>query len=151
MIITYSSLLTRESRLRKMGKFCLWNLEFRNFGLQNLESWALKHRIQLKESGIALTIGIRNPRFKIHNPVLSWIPWRYTLNVRSRGRKLVLVSREFWCSRDEVEGNIRTRGKTKPTVFSRDLTLRVCYISRLSLQQQQKNNRSESKQSTRYL
>ena len=34
-------------------------------------------------------------------------------------------------SRDEVEGNIRTRGKTK-------------------LQQQQKNNRSEPKQSTRY-
>ena len=27
---------------------------------------------------------------------------------------------------------------------SRDLTLSVCYISRLSLQQQQKNNRSES-------
>ena len=37
------------------------------------------------------------------------------------------------------------RGKTKQTGFP------VCYISRLSLQQQRKNNRSEPKQSTRYL
>ena len=36
------------------------------------------------------------------------------------------------------------RGKTKQTGFP------VCYISRLSLQQQRKNNRSEPKQSTRY-
>ena len=35
-------------------------------------------------------------------------------------------------------------GKTKQTGFP------VCYISRLSLQQQRKNNRSEPKQSTRY-
>ena len=44
-------------------------------------------------------------------------------------------------------------GKTKLTGFPRDLTLSVCYISWLSLQQQQKikNNRSEPKQSTRYL
>ena len=54
-------------------------------------------------------------------------------------------------SRDEVEGNIRTRGKTKLTGFPSDLTYVFCYISRLSLQQQQKNNRSEPKQSTRYL
>ena len=47
----------------------------------------------------------------------------YTLNVRSREKQLVLFSWE--------------------SLF--------CYISRLSFQQQQKNNRSESKQSTRYL
>ena len=40
--------------------------------------------------------------------------------------------------------NNRTRGKTKLTVLARDLTLSVLlYISRLSLQQQQKNTRSE--------
>ena len=40
-----------------------------------------------------------------------------TLNVRSRAKQLVLFSR------DEVEGNIRTRGKTKLTSFPRDHTL----------------------------
>ena len=54
-------------------------------------------------------------------------------------------------SRDDVEGNIRTQGKTKLTGFPRDLTLSVLYISRLSLQQQQKNNRSVPKLSTQYL
>ena len=57
-------------------------------------------------------------------------------------------------SRDEVEGNIRTRGKTKLTGFLRDVTLRLvfCYIflefHSNVLQQQQKNTlkRSESKQ-----
>ena len=54
-------------------------------------------------------------------------------------------------SLDFVSGNIRTRGKTKLTGFPRDLTLSVCYFSRLSLQHQQKNNQSEPIQSTRYL
>ena len=40
----------RESRLRNLGKFCLWNTK----------SWALDSGIQLKESGIPLTIGIQN-------------------------------------------------------------------------------------------
>ena len=55
------------------GNFCLWNPE----------AWALELGIQLMESGIPLTIGvrnpvlgIRNPRCGIHNPRLSWIPLR---------------------------------------------------------------------------
>ena len=47
--------------------------------------------------------------------------------------------------------NVRSRGKTKLTGFPRDLTLSVLLYSRLSLQQQQKNDRSEPKQSTRHL
>ena len=35
------------------------------------------------------------------------------------------VSTRVLISRDEVEGNIRTRGKTKLTSFSRDQTLSV--------------------------
>ena len=50
----------------------------------------------------------------------------YTLNVRSGGRQLVLFSQCFPdVSRDEVEGNIRTRGKAKLTGFLRDLTSSV--------------------------
>ena len=45
-------------------------------------------------------------------------------------------------SRDEVEGNIRTRGKTKLTSFPRDQTLSACYIFRLFLQQSQQNIQS---------
>ena len=48
--------LVRESGsfacgIRNPGKLCLWNLE----------SWTLESGIQLKESGIPLRIGIRNP------------------------------------------------------------------------------------------
>ena len=45
------SLHVREPRFRNLGTFYLWNPE----------SWALESRIQLKESGIPLRIGIRNP------------------------------------------------------------------------------------------
>ena len=37
--------------IRNLGHFCLWNQG----------SWALESRIKLKESGIPLKIGIRNP------------------------------------------------------------------------------------------
>ena len=73
----------RKSRFRNPGKFCLWNPE----------SWALESGKQPKESGILLTIGIRNPsstdkdcnlvpgiqnpRCAIQNPRLSWIPLKY--------------------------------------------------------------------------
>ena len=50
---------------------------------------------------------------------------QYTLNVRSRGKQLVLFSESPDVSRDEVLRNIRTRGKTKLTGFPRDLTLSV--------------------------
>ena len=39
--------------IRIPGNFCLWNLK----------SWSLEFGIQLKESGISLTIGIQNPSF----------------------------------------------------------------------------------------
>ena len=70
----------RESGFRNRGNFCLWNPE----------PWALESGIQLKESGIPLTIGIqnqsstdkdRNPvpgiwkqRREIQNPRQAWIP-----------------------------------------------------------------------------
>ena len=58
----------------KSGKFCLWNPGF----------WVLESVIQLQESGIPLTIGIRNPssidkdwkkqlQSRIQEPRLSWI------------------------------------------------------------------------------
>ena len=66
-------------RFSECGNFCWWNGQ----------SWALESRIQLKESGILLTIGIqnssstdknwnpvpgiRNPQRGIQNPRLSWI------------------------------------------------------------------------------
>ena len=61
------------------------------FSLMESESWVLESGLQLKESGIPLTIGIqnpsstdkywnpvsgiRNPRCGVHNPRLSWIPF----------------------------------------------------------------------------
>ena len=61
---------------RKPGKFCLWNQK----------SWALESGIQLKESGIPLTIGIRNPSStdKYWNPVSEiWTdPRRRIQNLR---------------------------------------------------------------------
>ena len=66
-------------RISESGNFCWWNPE----------SWSLESGIQLKESGIPLTIeiqnssstdknwnpvpGIRNPQRGIQNPRLSWI------------------------------------------------------------------------------
>ena len=46
-----NGILNRKSRFRNPRNFCLWNPE----------SWALESGIQLKESGIPLTIGIQNP------------------------------------------------------------------------------------------
>ena len=49
-----------DSGIRNLGNFCLWNPE----------SFTLEFGIQLKESGIPLTIGIRNPSStdKVINP-----------------------------------------------------------------------------------
>ena len=61
---------------RKPGKFCSWNHQ----------SWALESGIQLKESGIPPTIGIRNPSStdKYWNPVSEiWTdPRRRIQNLR---------------------------------------------------------------------
>ena len=46
-------------------------------GIRSPESWALESRIQLKESRIPLTTGIRNPRRGIQYPRLFWIPLRW--------------------------------------------------------------------------
>ena len=43
----------------------------------------------------------------------------------SEGNSRFFFPESPYVSRDEVEGNIRTRGKTKPTGFPRDLTLSV--------------------------
>ena len=43
------------------GKFCLRNPELVEFRLWNMEFWVLESGVQLKESGIPQTIGIRNP------------------------------------------------------------------------------------------
>ena len=50
-----------QSRVRNLGNLCSWNPE----------SWVLETGIQLKESGIPLTIGIQNPSStdKYWNPV----------------------------------------------------------------------------------
>ena len=50
----------------------------------------------------------------------EWMIKHYTLNVRSRGKQFCLPESPD-VFRDEAEGNIRTRGKTKLTGFPRDL------------------------------
>jgi len=60
-----------KSWFQNPGTFCLWNPESGNFYLWNSESSALESEIQLKESGIPLTIVIQNPSStgKDWNPV----------------------------------------------------------------------------------
>ena len=76
----------RWQRIRKQGNLCWWNPESSKFLLWKPESWAL----ELKESGISLTIGIRNssstnrewnpvpeirnPRRGTQTPRLFWLP-----------------------------------------------------------------------------
>ena len=50
---TRSSRHARESEFQNLGNFCSWNPESR----------ALESKIQLKESGVPLLTGIRNPNF----------------------------------------------------------------------------------------
>ena len=57
LLTIYNKILTKASaRVRESGFWNPWN-----FCVWNLESWALESGIQLKESGILLRIGIRNP------------------------------------------------------------------------------------------
>ena len=61
--------MSRKSGFPNPGNFFLWNPE----------SWTLESRIQLKESGTLLKIGIQNPKFtnKDRNPVPGiWNPGR---------------------------------------------------------------------------
>ena len=43
------------------GNFCFWNPESKSLCFWNPEPWASESAIQLKESGIPVTTGIRNP------------------------------------------------------------------------------------------
>ena len=69
VVTSKGSLAPRKGILiSDQGNFCLWNLE----------SWALESGMQLKESGIPLTIAIRNPsstdkKSRIQSPRLSWV------------------------------------------------------------------------------
>ena len=90
----------RESGSRNPGNFCSWNPESR----------VLKSGIQLKESGIPLTIGIqnlsspdkdwnpvpgiRNPRSGIQNPRLSWILLVRRFVARMSSKDCVIVWRQ---------------------------------------------------------
>ena len=58
-----------EFGIRNSGNFSLWNPESGKICFWNVESWVLESGIQLKESGIPLTI--QNPSFteKCRNPV----------------------------------------------------------------------------------
>ena len=94
----------REPRLRNPwanpGHFAcrIWNLI--NFRLWNLESWSLESGIQLKESGIPLTIGIRNPSSTEKEPGSStwnlestaWNPECTTVDVLDS----LLIHRAIW-------------------------------------------------------
>ena len=90
----------RESRFRNPQNVCFWNLEFGNFIWWNLESWILKSIIQLKVTGMALTIGMRNPssfdkESGIQNPRLSWIP------LHGANNYVVFFKESQWCRKKE--------------------------------------------------
>ena len=90
--------------IRNPGKFCKWNPE----------PWALESGIQLKQSGIPLTIGIqnpsstdkdwnpvpsiRNPGRGIQNPTLSWIRLYGVKHSRRSGRKVYY----YWTSHHDL-------------------------------------------------
>ena len=130
----------RESGFRNPGNFCMWNPEyweffhvesgilenfacgFRNLGnfrLCNPESWALESGIQLQESGIPLTIGIRNPRSTEKDVESStWNPEPTKLNPVS---KTVLDSLTWGDTRLNVEVLGRAM-RTKITLRQEALT-----------------------------
>ena len=72
----------RESGYRNPENVCLWNVE----------SWTLDSRIQIKESGILLTIRIRNPWHGMQNPRLSWIPLNGAIKCRTSFHLLLSIS-----------------------------------------------------------
>ena len=96
--------LLTESRIR--GKMCLWNPE----------SWALESGIQLKKSGLPLTIeiqspsstdkdlkpvaGIRNPRRGIQNPRVSFIPLHGATRSQTNIQGLKMTEKWSWARFD---------------------------------------------------
>ena len=85
----------KESRFPNPAKFCLWNPE----------SWGLESGIQLKESGILLTIGIQNPSStdKYGNPVPGIRnPQRLLQNPRQPWIPLHGVNGNLICSKEKL-------------------------------------------------
>ena len=83
----------KKSEFRSPGNFCLRNPESRiqKCFLVNLESWlSVESGIQIKESGIPLTIGIRNPSSTDKNPEST--PWSQESVAWNRQSKTVLDS-----------------------------------------------------------
>ena len=69
----------KEIRTPESAKCFLLESGIREFFWWNLESWVLESIIQLKETGMVLTIEIRNPssidkEAEIQKSRLSWIP-----------------------------------------------------------------------------
>ena len=103
-------------RIPESGKFCFGHLvNSGNFCLWNPDTWALESGIQLMESGIPLTIGIRNPvlgirnpRYGIQNPRLSWIP----LRGRAVSRREFLRTRNKYVLKFQELSNSRFIGDT---------------------------------------
>ena len=76
----------------------------------------------------------------------------HTLNVRSRGKQLVLSSQEPWSFPRRSQGKHQDWRENKTNWFPMGPDMKffvIIIISRLSLKQQQKNNWSKSNQSTR--
>ena len=68
--VYFNSPHASESRIFFLARFGIRNILL----VDDLESWASESGIQVKESGIPLATGIRNPQREIQNPRLSWIP-----------------------------------------------------------------------------
>ena len=99
--------------IRNLGKFYTLNLE----------SWALEFGIQYKESGIPLTIGIhnpsstdkdwnplpgiRNPRYGIQNPRLSWIPLHGPILYRVFSVACPAATQIYWNKRTFLHNKVK--------------------------------------------
>ena len=88
----------RESGFRNQRNFCLWNPE----------SWALESGIQLKESGIPITIGSPNSKFRWQSvESMTWNPESKTVfffKKRSFSAKIVT-----WCVYKGLFGYVQLR------------------------------------------
>ena len=113
---------------RKEVETSMKSLRFDNYDLHNhtlpLFSGNYKNKITIISSNLLATV-ISSVFKRLGQIVFRRYRSKfYTLNLWSRGK-------QFWfpespdVSRDKVEGNIRTQGKTKLTSFLRDHTLSV--------------------------
>ena len=133
----------RESGFQNWWNFCLWNLE----------PWALETGIQLKESGILLTIGIQNPsctdkdrnpvpvmwkqRREIQNPRRAWIPLH---GARIWGYNLILTGNNLCTTGCSVKQNVlyysalmSYLGECQQCISKTGIQAYICYFSDKSL------------------